>query len=130
MYEFLPEVASTFIYTIEYCEVPVDLSNIDDEEWPVAKVNGSETVTISKKIDRKQPHGFMVRVCTFGDDVSEIQKHIRASEVRWGNQHYDGWRCNPTLVSDVMEVKRMDPHRTEVIYHDLRRMMEEVIERM
>lgn len=130
LYEFLPEVSSTFIYTIEFCEVPVDLSNIDDEEWPVAQINGSETVTISKRIDHKQPHGFTVRICSFGNDISEIQKRVRASEIRWGKQHFDGWRCNPTLVSDVMQVKRMDQYSTEVIYHDLRRMIEEVVERL
>ncbi|GGF73362.1 hypothetical protein GCM10011332_29270 [Terasakiella brassicae] len=130
MYEFLPEVASTFIYSIEFMEVPVDLKDIDDKEWPVAKINGSDCVTISKRIDHKKPHGFTVRVATFGNDISEIQTHVRASEVRWGNQYFDGWRCNPTLVSDVMEVKRMDPHGTEVVYHDLRRMIEELVERM
>ncbi|WP_417794716.1 hypothetical protein [Terasakiella pusilla] len=130
MYEFLPEVASSFIYAIEFMEVPVDLKDIDDEEWPVAKINGSDCVTISKRIDHKKPHGFTVRVCTFGDDISEIQKHIRASEVRWADKHFDGQLCNPTLVTDVMEIKRMDQHSTEVVYHDLRRMMEEVLERM
>ncbi|MDV7341585.1 hypothetical protein RYZ26_18415 [Terasakiella sp. A23] len=108
----------------------MDLSDTDEEEWPVAQINGSQCVTISKKIDHKRPHGFVVRVCTFGNDISEIQSHIRTSEVRWAGQYFDGQRCNPSLVSDVMEVKRMDPHSTEVIYHDLRRMMEEVLERM
>jgi hypothetical protein len=130
MYEFLPEVASTFIYAVEFMEVPVDLSDTDEEEWPVAKINGSNCVTISKRIDHKKPHGFTVRVCSFGNDLSEISSHIRSSEVRWAGQYFDGQRCNPSLVSDVMEVKRMDPHSTEVIYHDLRRMMEEVLERM
>ncbi|WP_135074879.1 hypothetical protein [Terasakiella sp. SH-1] len=130
MYEFLPEVASTFIYAIEFMEVPVDLKDIDDEEWPVAQINGSDCVTISKRIDHKQPHGFMVRVCTFGSDISEIQKHVRASELRWGKQHFDGVRCNPTLASDVMEVKRMDWHSTEVVYHDLRRQIEELVDKL
>ncbi|NVK20678.1 MAG: hypothetical protein HWE30_18460 [Methylocystaceae bacterium] len=130
MYEFLPEVASTFIYAVEFMEVPVDLKDIDEEEWPVAKINGSDCVTISKRIDHKKPHGFVVRVCSFGDDITQIQSHIRSSEVRWAGQCFEGQSCFPTLVSDVMEVKRMDPHATEVVYHDLRRMMEEVLERM
>lgn len=129
-YEFCPEKASTFIYNIEFLEVPVNLSDTGEEEWPVAQINGSQCVTISKKIDHKRPHGFTVRVCSFGNDLSEIQSHIRSSEVRWAGQCFDGQSCFPTLVSDVMEVKRMDPHGTEIVYHDLRRMMEEVLERM
>lgn len=130
LYEFCPENASTFIYNIEFLEVPVDLSDTGEEEWPVARMNASTCVTISKKIDHERPHGFVVRVCTFGDDITQIQSHIRSSEVRWAGQCFDGQSCFPTLVSDVMEVKRMDLHATEVVYHDLRRMMEEVLERM
>ncbi|WP_417794684.1 hypothetical protein [Terasakiella pusilla] len=128
--EFSPEASSTFIYSIEFSRVPIQSHQLNDDTWPVVTVNASTCQTMSKSIDEKQPIRFVVRVVTFGNDISVINKHIRASEVRWCDQVFDGYECYPQLIGDVLEVKRMTNTSTETITHNLEKKMADIVARM
>jgi len=127
LHEFSPSIASTFIYSIEFSRVPIQSHQFDKDVRPLAIVNSSTCITTSKSIDEKQPSGFTIRVVTFGNDIAEINKYIRASKVKWGDETFDGYECYPQLVSDVLEVKRMTNTSTETITHNLEKMMGDIV---